>query len=65
MNTREKKSAAFSKALAIINSCKTNEHITCAYNYIDNFRKVFNEEKIAKKLRHICSTKRTIVNRGL
>ena len=48
MNTREKKRAAFSKALAIINSCKTNEHVKCAYNYIDNFRKVFREEEVAK-----------------
>ena len=65
MNTREKKRAAFSKALAIINSCKTSEHVRCAYNYIDNFKKVFGEEETAKKLKHICSTKRTLISRGL
>ena len=64
MNTR-KKTEAFEKALAIINSCKTHDHIMGAFNYIDNFRKVFKEDKIAKKLRQICSTKRTILNRGL
>ena len=64
MNTR-KKTEAFAKALAVINSCKTHDHIVGAFNYVDNFRKLFKEEKIADKLRYICSTKRTILNKGV
>tara|TARA_R100000008_G_scaffold75150_1_gene54221 strand:- start:649 stop:846 length:198 start_codon:yes stop_codon:yes gene_type:complete len=65
MNTREKRTTAFNKALAVINSCKTHDHIVGAFNYIDNFRKVFKEDKTANKLRQICSTKRTILRKGL
>ncbi len=65
MNTRNKKKEAFAKALAVINSCTTRDQIIGAFNYVDNFRKLFNEDKLADRLKQICSNSRAIMNREL
>ena len=65
MNSQRKKSEAFAKAVKVINSCTTTSHILASFNYIENFRKLFKEETITKKLRQICSIKRTILNKEL
>ncbi len=66
MNNPDDKREAFAKALKIINSCETQDHIIGAYNYIDNFRRLFKEDKLADRLKQICSTGRAIIiNKGL
>jgi len=56
---------AYTKALKVINSCKTHQHIMGAFNYIWNFERMYGWKKgglaLVKKLHIKCSTKRRIV----
>jgi len=56
---------AYIKAIEVIDSCKTSRHITAAYNYIWNFRKLFENKPGCKKLTKIlhnrCYRKRKTV----
>ena len=56
---------AYIKALQIIDSCKTYQHVMVAYNYIWNFRKLFDNKKgcrqLTSKLHDRCYRKRKIL----
>ena len=56
---------AYIKAIKVINSCKNYQHVMNAYNYIWNFRKLFDGKKgceeLAKKLHERCYKKRKII----
>lgn len=59
---------AYEKAIKVIESCKNSSQITCAYNYIWNFRALFTDIKgckeLTKKLHDRCFRKRKSLGNG-
>ena len=41
---------AYSKGISIISSCTSVEHLQVAKKYIDNFDRMYNSNKLSKKL---------------
>ena len=42
-------------------SCETSQHIITAYNYIHNFRVLYGESELTKRLMERCAMRRTMI----
>ena len=52
---------AYIKAINVIMSCETSQHIITAYNYIHNFRVLYGESELTKRLMERCAMRRTMI----
>lgn len=55
------KQESIDKAIAIVDTCETNEHILAAENYIDNFKKMFENVTAYDELIEYLNDKRTSI----
>ncbi len=55
---RKKMIEAYIKGLDIVSSCKNSAQVMTAFNWVDNFRKLYGNIEETKRLMEKCSLKR-------
>jgi len=53
---------AYIKAINVIMSCETPQHILAAYNYIHNFRILYGRSELTERLMERCALRRTMID---
>ena len=56
---------AYIKAVQVIMSCETPQHIIAAYNYIHNFRILYGKSELTKRLMERCNVRRSMIDEKL